>query len=128
MVLFEKSFHPETDIEDILTFAVDSEMIKSGEYVETVTKTAAENLSAIDADIEKNLKGWTRARISKVSLALLRLAICEMKYTQGMPAGVAINEAVELCKKYSGTEDASFINGVLGTIARTAENGESEDK
>ena len=54
----------------------------------------------------------------KVSLAILRLALCEILYVPSIPSGVSINEAVELAKKFSSQEDASFINGVLGKYVR----------
>lgn len=59
------------------------------------------------------------SRISRVNLALLRLALYEIKYASRVPVSVAINEAVELCKKYADKSDCVFINGVLGAYART---------
>ncbi|MCR5484319.1 MAG: transcription antitermination factor NusB [Clostridiales bacterium] len=118
LLLFEKSFHPETDIEDILDIASDSELIENDEYVVKTASTVSSHLNEIDEVIEQNLKGWRRARISKVSLAVLRLALCEMLYFDDVPVGVSINEAVEMCKTYSGKDDASFVNGVLGTVAK----------
>ena len=72
----------------------------------------------IDSIIEANLKDWTISRLPKVSLAVLRLAVAEIKYVDEVPDGVAVNEAVELAKKYGTTVDASFINGVLGAVAK----------
>ena len=70
--------------------------------------------------ISKNLKaGWKINRISKVSLALLRLAVYEMLYRDDVPVSVSINEAVELSKKYTVKDDTSFINGVLGAVAKS---------
>ena len=54
-----------------------------------------------------------------MSLAILRLAVSEIKYIDEVPNGVAVNEAVELAKKYGTNEDAAFINGVLGTVVKT---------
>ena len=121
MLLFEKSFHPETDFEIIAQAAFDNGLIESDEYVTKVADTAMNALSEIDGVIDENLRGWSKTRISKVSLAVLRLALCEMLYIDDVPTGVSINEAVELCKSYSTAEDASFVNGVLGTIARRLE-------
>ena len=56
----------------------------------------------------------------------MRLAIYEMQYEENIPVSVSINEAVELAKKYGGDEDASFINGVLGGIARSVEAGDAQ--
>ena len=74
----------------------------------------------IDAKISSNLKqGWKISRISRVSLAILRLAIYEMLFLNDIPVSVSINEAVELSKKYSVEDDTAFINGVLGSVARS---------
>ena len=78
-----------------------------------------EHEEEIDAKISENLKkGWKISRISKVSLALLRLAVYEILYRDDVPTSVSINEAVELSKKYTVKEDTSFINGVLGSVAK----------
>ena len=62
--------------------------------------------------------GWSIKRISKSALAILRLAIYEMKYVDSIPVSVSINEAVEIAKKYATKEDAAFINGILSTVAK----------
>ena len=85
-------------------------------------RTDVRNIDEIDAAIENNLKGWSKQRISKVSLALLRMAVCEMKYFDKVPVGVSINEAVEICKVYGSDEDKSFVNGILGSISREKED------
>ncbi|NLO45398.1 MAG: transcription antitermination factor NusB [Clostridiales bacterium] len=121
LLFFEKSFHPETDIEDIAALAFDSGLVENDEYVEMVAGIASKKLFEIDEFIEENLRGWRKTRISKVSLAVMRLALCEMLFIEDVPIGVSINEAVEMCKLYSGEEDASFVNGVLGTVAKKLE-------
>jgi len=121
LLLFEKSFHPETDIEDIITLALENEIIMTDDYVRSIEGIISENFSKIDETIDENLRGWRKTRISKVSLAVLRLALCEMLYMDDVPVSVSINEAVELCKQYSGADDASFVNGVLGSVAKALE-------
>ena len=74
-----------------------------------------EHLSGIDQTIDDNLVGWSASRISKVARAVLRLAVYEILFSD-VPDGVAINEAVEITKKYSAQDEASYVNGVLGTI------------
>ena len=71
--------------------------------------------------ISANAHNWSRERLSRVALSILRLAIYEMQYVDDIPVSVSINEAVELAKCYGGDADASFINGVLGGIARRRE-------
>ena len=71
----------------------------------------------IDELLNTNTKGWKTVRMNKVDLSILRLAVYEMKWDDEIPAGVAIDQAVELEKKYSGDEGPSFINGVLAKLA-----------
>jgi len=73
----------------------------------------------IDADIARFLKkGWTLSRISRTSLAILRLAVYEIKYLDSIPEGVSVNEAVELAKKYT-IDESGFVNGILGAFIRS---------
>ena len=72
----------------------------------------------LDSVISKYSKGWKISRISKVNVAILRLAVYELKYVDEVPQSVSINEAVELAKKYSSKEDSAFINGLLGSVVR----------
>ena len=122
IILFERSFNSELTIDEILKIAVESEVIEKNKMTADLVRKAEEHIDEIDGVIEKNLKGWSKQRISKVSLALLRMAVCEMKYFDKVPVGVSINEAVEICKVYGSDEDKSFINGILGSIAREKED------
>jgi len=67
--------------------------------------------------LNEHVTGWKTSRMNKVDLSILRLAVYEMKYDEDVPVGVAINEAVELAKKYSGDEGPAFINGVLARLS-----------
>lgn len=118
IILFEKSFNEDMAIDEIVKVAIESEVIEQDKFMDKILKNAEDNLTEIDTAIEKNLKGWSKSRISKVSLALLRMAISEMNYVDDVPVGVSINEAVEICKIYGSDEDKSFVNGVLGSVAR----------
>lgn len=91
------------------------------EYIDQVVLGAVERAQDLDARIAAHAQGWTLERIARVDLAILRLALFEMFYREDVPTGVAINEAVELAHAFSGGKAASFINGILGTIAREAE-------
>ena len=71
----------------------------------------------IDEMLNANTKGWKTGRMNKVDLSILRLAVYEMKWDDEIPEGVAIDQAVELAKKYSGDDGPSFINGVLAKLA-----------
>ena len=90
-------------------------------FAEKVATGVQDNEAVIDEKIEQNIHGWKMSRLSRVSLAFLRLAIYEMMYEKDIPLSVSINEVVDLAKKYGGSEDAPFINGVLGSIAKELE-------
>lgn len=94
---------------------------KNSEYMEALFEGAKQNAADIDRAIESCLRpGWRLDRISRVDLCILRLGVYELRFVKTPPA-VVINEAIELAKAYSGDEISSFINGVLGNIARAAE-------
>ncbi len=77
-----------------------------------------ELLPEIDQELNRVSEGWKTSRMNKVDLTILRLAVYEMKYDAEVPVGVAINEAVEIAKRFGGEDSASFVNGILGKIAR----------
>jgi len=118
VLLFEKSFNQEIELDELYDFAVENEAITGSEFVKKLISETWNNVDDIDAVIEKYAHGWKIRRISKVALAVLRLAICEIKYFDDIPVGVSINEAVELCKKYAAKDDSSFVNGILGSVSK----------
>ena len=118
MVLFEKIFDEESTISEIVEIAKENELIKINNFAEALLKAVEDNFDEVDSVIEANLQDWTLSRLPKVSLAVLRLAVAEIKYVDEVPNGVAVNEAVELAKKYGTSVDAAFINGVLGAVAK----------
>ena len=120
ILLFEKSFNSDTDMEQLYDFAIENEVITGSDFVKTLLTKTWENIEEIDGNIEKFSVGWKINRISKVALAVLRLAVCEILYFDDIPVGVSINEAVELCKKYAAKEDSSFVNGILGSLSKEA--------
>ena len=73
----------------------------------------------LDSIIKGNLQNWKIERIAKINLIILRLAVLEMKYIEDVPARVALNEALELTKKYSDEKSVSFINGVLDKVLKS---------
>ena len=118
ILLFEKSFNPETEIQELYETAIENEIICESEFSKNLAVKVTENVEAIDAVIEKYSVKWKMSRISKVALAVMRLAICEILFYDDIPVGVSINEAVELCKKYASKDDYSFVNGILSSIAK----------
>jgi len=125
-LLFEKSFHPETEMEDIIELGLANELVEDDPFTLRLVNTAWDRLFEIDARIERHAKNWKIKRMSKVALSVLRLAVCELLYIEDVPPAAAINEAVELCKKYASAEDASFVNGILGAVAREREGQAAE--
>ena len=87
------------------------------DYMLEKAKGIAGKVAEIDQIINENTTGWKTSRMNKVDLSILRLAVYEMKWDEDVPVKVAINEAVELAKRFSGEEGPAFINGVLGKIA-----------
>ena len=117
ILLFEYSFTMDSANE---LFAIANEVGLSDydEYAIKVVNDAINNVAYIDELISKYSKGWSTSRISKVALAALRLAVAEILYFDDIPSSVSVNECVELIKKYASTQDASFANGILGSIIR----------
>ena len=118
MVLFEKTFFEDVSISEIVSDAQEAELIKINAFADVVLKAVENNIEVIDNIISENARKWSIERLPKVSLAVLRLAIGEMKFVDDVPAGVSVNEAVELTKKYGTEDDASYVNGVLGAVAK----------
>lgn len=87
-------------------------------FAEAEAFGAEEHLEELDRVIGSNIKGWNIRRLSKVTLALLRLAAYEILFDASIPESVTINEAVELAKTYGSTDDSSYINGVLASVVK----------
>lgn len=90
---------------------------KDAAYISKKSNAILEKLAEIDELINKKAKGWTTERMSKVDLTILRLAVYEILFDEDVPTNVAINEAVELAKKFGQEESSGFINGVLAKFA-----------
>jgi N utilization substance protein B len=117
VLLFESIFNKPEDMAEVtgtyfegLDEPVDAE---SSAYIEGRFHAVEEKLPEIDRLIEENSTGWKIGRIGKVELSILRLAIYELRYDDDIPEKVAINEAVELAKKYGQDQAGAFVNGVL---------------
>ena len=86
-------------------------------YIREKAQRITEKIPEIDSLINDHVTKWKTSRMNKVDLTILRLAVYEMKWDDDIPESVAIDEAVELAKKYSGEEGPAFINGVLAKLA-----------
>ena len=116
-LVFEQLFGGESASEALVDLIDYAPSETERQYIDTVVSGVKEHAADLDAEISACLRGWTIARLSRVDLAILRVAVYEMKYAS-LPAAVSINEAVELTRKYSSETSCSFVNGVLGTISR----------
>lgn len=90
---------------------------KDQQYILKKYQDIVSKVDTIDDMINKTAKGWDTSRMGKVDLTLIRLAVYEIKYDDEIPTGVAINEAVELAKKFGQDNSPSFINGILAKFA-----------
>lgn len=88
------------------------------EYLKTIVNGVVEKEEVLDELIKKYAIGWNINRISRIARAILRVATYEILHYEDVPESVAINEAVELTKKYDTKETAAFVNGILGSIVR----------
>ena len=90
---------------------------KDKQYIQKKYEAVVSHVPEIDTIINDSARGWKTGRMNKVDLTILRLAVYELKWDEEIPVGVAMNEAVELAKKFSGDEGPAFVNGVLGKVA-----------
>jgi len=122
-LVFQSEFMGFENIEQTkeVFFALNEELSEEDiVFTNELTDGVCANLEKVDELIDKYAKGWSTERMNKVDLAILRIAMYEMKFTEGTPLSVIINEAVEFAKKYSSDEAPSFINGILGSAAEEA--------
>lgn len=108
---FAKSVSEDTEI-----YSLVSE--KQHSYISSIVNGVAEKRNEIDELIKKYSVGWNLNRISRIAMAIMRVAIYETKYVEDVSEKIAINEAVEIAKRYDTAETVSFINGILGSVAR----------
>lgn len=88
-------------------------------YIDTVVTGVANRTEELNEQIQKFSIGWDVSRISKLARTVMQLAIFEILYVEDVPTGVAISEAVRIVKMYDGSDTASFVNGILGSFARS---------
>ena len=119
IMIFEKEFNSEYTLDEIIEAAKDAELFEADSFAVNLASKTLEDMDKLNELISSNLKGgWKLNRISKVSLAILRLAVCELINFSDIPVSVSINEAVDLAKTYAADEDFSFVNGLLASVSR----------
>lgn len=120
-LLFLVEFHESEDLEQQTEDFFHWEELEaadkdSRQEIQFRCEKIVEKLEVIDDEINQIASGWKTSRMGKVDLAILRLAVFEIRFDPAVPSGVAINEAVELAKKYGQDESAAFINGILAKM------------
>ncbi len=118
IILFEYSFSGE-DIDSIIENGDEGRQIKKNSFGYELAKLAISHIDFCDTYIEKFSTKWKINRLPKTTLAILRLSMTEIAYKDDIPESVSANEAIELAKKYSGEEDAAYINGILGSFIKS---------
>ena len=127
-LVFEMIFN-DAPVEELVEGAAQCRDISIGDYALEAAKAVRTHWEELDGIIRRFSAKWKLERLSKVTLSVLRLAICEIAFL-GTPTGAVIDEAVELTKKYGGDDDPAYVNGVLGGYARSlaaAPKGEETD-
>ena len=121
-LLFRVEFHDIAEMpEQIRLFFAGSKIMDSGkdvDYIQARFQAVLDRLPEIDKLINKNTEGWDTSRMGKVELTVLRLAVYEMRFDDDIPAGVAIDEAVEIAKKYGQENSGGFVNAILAKIVK----------
>ncbi len=116
-LVYELSVQKEKLTEELIADTSVNQEFKPDVYIRSVVNGVADKADELDELISANSVGWKLQRLSGVSLAIMRLAVYEMLYLEDVPFNVAINEAVELAKKYDHEKAPKFINGILNAIA-----------
>lgn len=119
-MLFRIEFHDESEYEEQMKLYIEALADPSEaelSYLLGKSSKVIEKVSELDQMIDEAVFGWKTDRMGRVELTIIRLALYEIKFDDDVPTGVAINEAVELAKRYGNTESASFVNGVLARLA-----------
>ena len=96
-------------------------------YLDTVVSGVANRTEELNEQISRFSIGWDVSRISRLTRCILQLAIFEILYVEDVPTGVAVSEAVRIAKKYDGDDTGSFVNGILGSFARSLTPTEAEE-
>lgn len=117
ILVFEKLFREESE-DDILELARECEDLTVNGQVEEMFRGVQAHIPDIDSLIEQNLKNWKKERISKVSLAILRLGVYEILYCSDVDNDIVASECVKLATTFAFDDDVSFVNGMIGSIVR----------
>lgn len=137
-MLFDYSFHSEEAPEELLELYLEnyyaekekclSAELRADAYFSKVFFGVVSNLAEIDPLIERCSEKWSKKRISRVSVSVLRIALYEMLYMDDIPVQVSINEAIELAKRFDTDDSYTFVNGVLGAAEKLLSASEAAEE
>ena len=125
-LVFEMIFH-DAPVEELVDGAAQCRDLAVDDYARAAAENVRAHRDELDSVIDRFSAKWKPYRLPKVTLAVLRLAVCEIAFL-GTPVGAVIDEAVELTKKYGGDDDPAYVNGVLGGYARSLAEEKSGEK
>lgn len=120
-LVFQLEFNDKEEMPEQMRLYLEQEEIRSEKdcaYISRKFENIRERITELDELINEQATGWKTDRMGKVDLAIIRLALYEIKYDDSVPTSVAINEAVELAKKFGQDESSSFVNGVLAKFSK----------
>lgn len=118
ILMFQSTFYKDADYTEIVNVATEEGEIEIDDYAKVAFENIINRVSDIDSSIEGFLNKRSISRLSRVALSALRIAVYEIENQDDVPESVAINEAVNLVKKYDTQESASYVNGVLSSYVR----------
>lgn len=122
-LVYQYDFYPNPELDEQTENFLTQQDELTAEDMEAITERMRDiysHIGELDRKINENTEGWSSARMNKVDLSIIRLALYEIECDPEVPTRVAINEAVELAKQYGGDESPKFVNGVLAKFAKDA--------
>lgn len=120
LMLFRRDFYNSDELNEQIKLYIEeleASSLDENSYLTERLQAIVDRLDKIDSILSKASSGWKLNRMGKVDLTILRLAVFEIQFDEEMPVKVAINEAVELAKKFGGDDSPAFVNGVLAKLA-----------
>lgn len=121
LLVFERLFSADP-LQDTLDLARENESVPLNQQVESLLRGVEEHQAELDQLIEQHLHHWKFSRISKVSLAVLRVALYELRYDDDLVDDIVISEAVKIAQDYTSKEDVAFINGLLSAVVKGSDS------
>lgn len=117
-VLIYQNLFSDYSAGEILENNIEADEVITDDFCNNLVTTCLDNIESIDNLISKYLKNYKISRLNYLTRTALRLAVTELIYFADIPVAVTVNEAVNLLKKYSSTDDSAYLNGVLGTLIK----------